>query len=217
MAPLTATTACSIPFAYQSLFFPAYRGSRYRCLTPLEIIISLLKMCTASICPKKTNPPSLRGNGEDPEAVTADLFNAQKVRGIVTCWECYKSRVVYSKGKLTVQERNALTEVDDSRVYTCGSMLFSPSSDFKSLVVRQNIQCTSPIEAQYYSAKLVNFPPVCYYCGGSEETLVNVDETTELKQQYAVVRPICFLLCKASGKKIFTSHPSNVKKRRKTS
>ena len=99
--------------------------------------------------------------------------------------------MVYAKGKLTLQEKNALTAIDDSRVYTCGSTLFSSSSDFKSLVVRRNIQCMSPIEAQYYSAKLVNFPPVCYYCGGSEETLVNDEEMTELKQQYAVVRPLC--------------------------
>ena len=142
--------------------------------------------------------PSLKGHGEDPEAVTADFsnkdfFNAQKAWGIITCWECYKPRVVYTKGKLTLQEKNALTAVDDSRVYTCGSTLFSSSSDFKSLVVRRNIQCTSPIEAQYYSAKLVNFPPVCYYCGGSEETLVNDKEMTELKQQYAVVRPLFFM------------------------
>ena len=84
-------------------------------------------------------------------------------------------------------------EVDDSRVFTCGSTLFSPLSDLKSLVVRQNIQCTSPVEAQYYSAKLVNFPPVCYYCGGSKETLINDEEMTELKQQYAVVRPMFFM------------------------
>ena len=76
--------------------------------------------------------------------------------------------------------------------------------------------CLLLFEGQsYHSAKLVNFPPICYYCGGSEETLVNDEEMTELKQQYAVVRPIC-LLCKASGKKSFTSHPSNLKKRRKT-
>ena len=85
--------------------------------------------------------PSLKGHGEDPEAVTADfpnkdLFNAQKIRGIITCWECYKPCVVYAKGKLTLQEKNALTTVDDSRVYTCGSTSFSSSSDFKSLVVR---------------------------------------------------------------------------------
>jgi hypothetical protein len=101
--------------------------------------------------------------------------------------------VVYAKGKLALWEKNALTEVDDSCVYTCGSSLFSPASDIKSLVVRQNIQCTSPVEAQYYSAKLVNFPPVCYYCGGSEETLISDKEMTELKQQYAVVRPMFFM------------------------
>ena len=71
------------------------------------------------------------------------------------------------------------------------------------------------MEAQYYSAKLVSFPPVCYYCRlpVPEEFLVN-DKMVELKWMYAVVRPIC-LFCKAEGKKVFTSHQSNIAKKRK--
>ena len=48
---------------------------------------------------------------------------------------------------------------------------------------------------------------VCFHCGSPEETLVTDDEIVELKKQYAVARPICFL-CKSDGKKVFTSHPS---------
>ena len=102
-----------------------------------------------------------------------------------------------------------------SQLYTCGCALFPPLSNFHGIiVVRQNISCISPIEAQYYSSKLVSFPPVCYHCGCAEETLVTDAEITELKQQYSVVRPICFL-CKSSGKNVFTSHPSNMAKRKK--
>ena len=35
--------------------------------------------------------------------------------------------------------------------------------------------CINPIECQYYSSKLVSFPPVCYYCGISEESFVEDD------------------------------------------
>ena len=55
---------------------------------------------------------------------------------------------------------------------------------------------------------------VCFHCGSPEETLVIDDEIVELKKQYAVVRPICFL-CKSDGKKVFISHPSNMAKKRK--
>ena len=55
------------------------------------------------------------------------------------------------------------------------------------------------METQYYSATLVSFPPVCYYCGTGEECLVEDDSIHELRKEYAVLRPICFL-CKAEGK-----------------
>ena len=41
--------------------------------------------------------------------------------------------------------------------------------------------CSSPIEAQYYGAALVSFPPICYHCGLGEESLVNNDYIQELK------------------------------------
>ena len=83
------------------------------------------------------------------------------------------------------------------------------------IVVRQNWTCSPVVKAQYYSAKLVSFAPVCYYCGLSQASLVNNDEVVALKQKYAVVRPICFF-CKANGKKVYTSHPTNVAKRQKS-
>ena len=73
--------------------------------------------------------------------------------------------------------------------------------------------CINPIECQYYSSKLVSFPPVCYYCGISEESFVEDDEIQQLREEYAVVRPLCFL-CKAEGKKPFVKMPTNVRKRR---
>ena len=53
--------------------------------------------------------------------------------------------------------------------------------------------CASPVEAQYYNTVLVHFPPVCYYCGLGEESLVDDDEMRKLRTCYAVVLPLCFL------------------------
>ena len=101
--------------------------------------------------------------------------------------------MAYAKGKLILQEKNALIAIDDSSVYTCECTLLYLCQTLNLWWYNKssNVQCTSPMEAQYYNAKLVNYPPVCYYSGSSEETIVNDKEMTELKQQYAVVRPIC--------------------------
>ena len=66
------------------------------------------------------------------------------------------------------------------------------------------------------SAKLVSFAPVCYYCGITEDSIVEDDETQQLRQEYAVVRPLCFL-CKSEGKTHFMKMPTNVKKHRRLS
>ena len=99
-------------------------------------------------------------------------------------------------------------------MYTCGSSLFLRESG--GIAVREALVCTSPIESQYYSAVLVHFLPVCYYCGLGEESLVDNEEVQELKQMYAVVYPICFV-CLSDGKKLFCRKPSNVAKKQKRS
>ena len=70
------------------------------------------------------------------------------------------------------------------------------------------------MEAQYYSSKLVSFPLVCYYCGVTEESFVDDDALKHLREEYAVVRPLCFL-CQSEGKTPFVKMPTNVKKRRR--
>ena len=77
------------------------------------------------------------------------------------------------------------------------------------VVVRQNI---TTLEAQYYSATLVSFPPACYYCGTSEECLVEDERICDLRKEYAVVRLICFL-CKSEGKTPRVRMANDVRKR----
>ena len=83
-------------------------------------------------------------------------------------------------------------------------------------MVREAITRNSPIETQYYSSVLVHFPQVCYYCGLSEETLVDDEQIKELRTHYSVVLPLCFV-CRSEGKKPFCRMPSDVAKKRKTS
>ena len=83
-----------------------------------------------------------------------------------------------------------------------------------TVVVREALVCSTHIESQYYSSVLVHFPPVCYYCGQGEETLIENDEIKELKANYAIVYPICFL-CHSEGKRPHCKQPSNMAKRRK--
>lgn len=147
----------------------------------------------------------------------ADLFRNTRVRKVVTCQECLKPRCIYAANVLSFEEKAAVKVIDESRLYTCGMPLFPGESPLHSTIVaRQKLTCSSPIEAQYYSAKLVTLPCVCYWCGGAEETIVFDDLYTQLQREYQVVRPLCFM-CKSENKTHATSHPNNMAKRAKLS
>jgi len=75
------------------------------------------------------------------------LFNNGKVRRIITCRECFKPRCVYSLRKLNEQESVLVQEINDSRLYTCGSELFPPSScHYDAIVVRAASEDRKTIE-----------------------------------------------------------------------
>ena len=102
---------------------------------------------------------------------------------------------MYSHTRLSSEVLSEVECIRESHLYTCSASLFPEDAALvNSVVVRQAIVCSSPIEAQYYSSVLVSFPSVCYFCGMGEESLVNDDEMKELKQSYAVVYPIFFLV-----------------------
>ena len=144
------------------------------------------------------------------------LLICTKVRCCIECGECHKSRCVYAQCKLKLEDMNEISRIKEAKLYTCGSVLFPPGTKYeKSIIVREAATCNSPIETQYYSSKLISFPPICYHCGIGEECLIDDDQIKELKTKYAVVYPICFL-CKSDGKKPFCKLPSNVAKQRKS-
>ena len=139
----------------------------------------------------------------------SELFRNTRVLTVIPCQECTKPRCVFAAKVLSTEEKAAIAIIDDSLMFSCGMpMLVSESPLHKTIVVCQKITRTSPIEAQYYSAKLVKLSPVCYWCGAPEETLVRV---TELQCQFQIVRSICFL-CLGEGKQPYTSQSNNMAK-----
>ena len=76
--------------------------------------------------------------------------------GAVMCGECQKPRCIYSATKLSDAEANAVEQVKDSNVYTCGSELLSQDHHLASaVIVRIGITCQSPTT---YHAATRSFP-----------------------------------------------------------
>ena len=162
--------------------------------------------------------PSIKpsSHGEEVDKKRKDIITSSKIRCILICQECFKPRCVYAKTKLKPDEKSAIEEVQESRLFTCGSSLFPPDSPLSGTIcVRKSLSCGDPMELSYFSAILVHFSPVCYWCGLSEETLVRDQEFTDLARNYQTAHAIC-MFCKQEGKLPFTRHPLNAPKRRKT-
>lgn len=168
--------------------------------------------------PSEVDRPSLTFATSEAKACDKEnrkLLVASKVRAVLVCVECMKPRCVYAAGALTPDEKRCLKPLINSRVYSCGCELFPPEHPLhSSVIVRQAINCSDPMEAQYYSATCMSFPPVCWFCGSPEEVLAEDELVRSLKDEYAVVRPICFL-CRSDGKRPATWGASNVAKRAK--
>ena len=155
-------------------------------------------------------------HSEEVDRKRKEIIVSSNVQCILTCQECFKPQCVYAKSKLKPDERSAIEQVQESHLFTCGSCLFPPDSPFSSVIcVRENLSCGDSIELSYFSATLVHFPPVWYWCGLPEETLVRDQEFTELERNYQTAHAIC-MFCKQEGKQPFTRHPLNAPKRRKT-
>ena len=123
------------------------------------------------------------------------FFTNSKMCRTITCRECFNPRCPYTARKLTKEECILLEEIDYSKLYTCGSELFPSSScHYGLIVIRAALLCKDSIEVQYYSAKLVSFPQIYYFCGLPDE-LVDDDSIKVLYKQYVVVQPICVFFC----------------------
>ena len=80
------------------------------------------------------------------------FFIPAKSRLTVVCSECGKARVVYSPVRLTCGEIASVKRREESVMYSCGSPLFDDDHPlFKYCVVREGLNCETPIETQYYA------------------------------------------------------------------
>ena len=71
----------------------------------------------------------------------------------------------------------------------CGSPLFPFGPLYaETLVVREGINCSSPIETTYYAGKTQLFSDISYHCG---DDLYDGPEMQDKRKVYGVVRPIC--------------------------
>ena len=89
------------------------------------------------------------------ESTDWNLFESiiAKVRTFITCHKCDNRRVVFSKIKLTNKKEHLIIRIQERMLYTCGSNLFAETSKlYKSIVVKEGLNCASPMETQYYSA-----------------------------------------------------------------
>jgi len=93
---------------------------------------------------------------------------ARNVGTVIQCQDCGKWRCLHSNRKLKQAERDELSVILDTVLYSCGSTLDdlkpeegSDETVLNVVFVRANFCCRSAIEYTYYSA---GYEPICIYC-----------------------------------------------------
>ena len=75
-------------------------------------------------------------------------------------------RLLYSKRKLTLSEKQQLQSLFEDVSYSCGAMLGELNlPDVLSSVCILDHNCNGPIELLYYSA---DFSPICVHCASED-------------------------------------------------
>lgn len=144
----------------------------------------------------KLNDMQVPKSSDDP-----GLCTVQNSRSLVSCVECSKPRVIYSRHRLTERQQTSVVIGLSEYDYTCGSMLLPPENPmFKNIMTRTDITCQSPVELQYYSSGL-GLADLCAHCGFNSGQV-----STDLLKRYKTVLPLCDE-CKDSGKSVIVQRP----------
>lgn len=129
------------------------------------------------------------------------LFCAQYARLGITCVECRKPRVIYSKKSLNERKKVELCLAYSEYDYTCGAPLLPPEHPMsQSIHMKPGLACLTPVELSYYSAN-IGRKDVCAHCG-EEDGHISAD----LKKKYKTVLPIC-IDCEGAGKIAVVQRP----------
>ena len=130
----------------------------------LSFVKALTISTTGENCPSLTKKTSKSSSNTLPfYACVQHVRNAQIV---VQCDNCDMWRLIFSKYKLKIEQREYLQQLLSNLSYTCGSQLsdINLPVEFDNVEIRVH-QCGDIIEKLYYSAK---YEPICAYCGVSE-------------------------------------------------
>jgi len=94
----------------------------------------------------------------------ASVQHVKNTEMMLQCDECSMWRIIYSKKKLTSQEKVQLERSLDNMSFSCGANLQDADipPQIKEHVCVRNLSCGEPIEKLYYAAK---FTDICIYCG----------------------------------------------------
>ncbi|CAG2185017.1 unnamed protein product [Mytilus edulis] len=101
----------------------------------------------------------------------ASIFTSQNARGVVKCVECLKSRVYYSKTRLTERHQTLIALNISEYDYSCGAELADPNqSVLKNVFFRPGLTCAVAVELSYYGSGLGQ-PDICCFCatGGFDD------------------------------------------------
>lgn len=97
----------------------------------------------------------------------SNLQHVHNVDMMLQCDECDSWRLLYSKNKLSRQERKNLEVALADYSFTCGSPLQDLDLPGKlAHVYVRDLSCGDLVEKLYYNAK---YPPICVYCATSVE------------------------------------------------
>lgn len=145
--------------------------------------------------------PTLIATIASSERAPSSILVNTRVREFIQCFQCGKTRCLYSERALSAEDKIACQIAIDEWDYSCGSPLVPESHIlYNKVFVREKISCETPMELAYYSCQKSNVDNnVCYWCGHNNEL---VEPSESLKSKYKSLFPCC-LLCQNAGKDIF--------------
>jgi hypothetical protein len=114
------------------------------------------------------------------------IFTAQMARSFITCIECLKPRLLYSKYTLTSRQALLLTVVQDDAEFTCGSPLVVSGHPLHNVIhARQPMNCADPVEVPYYTAAFGRVD-ICAHCA-----VPDCVADADLRSRFKTVLPCC--------------------------
>ena len=133
--------------------------------------------------------PNLRFGLEvtETEKSNKSLLVAAKVRATIICSLCSKPRCVYCNSKFTKTQSLKLKRRQEENTYNCGESLFAPDDNYyQSIVTRQQLNCSSPMETTYYGSVTVTFKPIFFHSEGKEPLTWRVNNLNKKQKVQAL-------------------------------